>query len=97
MPLYAITARDKQDGLALRQRVRPAHLAHLDSLGDTLVLAGPFQDEDGRSTGSFVVIEAPDLETAETLFARDPFVAEGVFESYEVSRWAMTINKSAGA
>jgi uncharacterized protein YciI len=97
MPLYAITARDRKDGLVHRQQVRPAHLAHLDSLGDTLVFAGPFQDEDGRSTGSFVVIEAPDLQTAKTLFARDPFVAEGVFESYEVSRWAMTINKSAGA
>jgi len=30
------------------------------------------------------------------LFAQDPFVAEGVFASYEVSRWAMTINKSVG-
>jgi uncharacterized protein YciI len=96
MPLYAITARDKQNGLAQRQAVRPAHLAHLDSLGDSLIFAGPFQNEDGQSTGSFVVIEAPDLETAEAVFGKDPFVVQGVFESYEVSRWALTINKSAG-
>jgi len=96
MPLYALIARDKPDGLALRQAVRPTHLAHLDSLGDTLVLAGPFQDEDGRATGSFVVIEAETIQAARALFARDPYMTEGLFQSYEVSRWAMTINKSAG-
>jgi uncharacterized protein YciI len=96
MPLYSIIARDKQNGQAHRQAVRPAHLAHLDNLGEKLIFAGPFQDEEGRSTGSFVVIEAPDLEAARDLFAQDPFVAEGVFASYEVSRWAMTINKSVG-
>jgi uncharacterized protein YciI len=43
-----------------------------------------------------MVIEAPDLATATALFEQDPFIRLGVFESYTISRWALTINKSAG-
>jgi hypothetical protein len=89
-------ARDKPNALAHRQAVRPTHLEHLDSLGDKLVFAGPFQDEAGQSNGSFVVIEADSLESAKAAFARDPFVTEGVFGDVEVSRFALTINKSQG-
>jgi uncharacterized protein YciI len=89
-------ARDKPGASAHRQAVRPTHLKHLDGLGGQLVFAGPFQDEAGQSTGSFVVIEADDLATARAIFARDPFVIEGVFGDWEVNRFALTINKSAG-
>jgi hypothetical protein len=71
-------------------------LQHLDSLGEKLVLAGPFQDENGQSIGSFVVLEADSLEAAKALFDQDPFVVEGVFGSWEISRFALTLNKSAG-
>lgn len=96
MPLYSLIAKDKAGGLDHRLAVRPRHLEHLDSLGDKLVLAGPFQTEDGKPTGSFMVIEADDLDAAKALFGKDPFVTEGVFQSYEISRWALTINKAAG-
>jgi len=96
MPLYALIAKDKAGGLDHRLAVRPKHLDHLDSLGDKLVFAGPFQTEEGKPTGSFMVIEAEDLDAAKALYAKDPFVAEGVFESCEISRWSLTINKAAG-
>ena len=96
MPFYSIIARDKPNGLDHRMAVRPEHLKHLDSLGDKLVFAGPFQTEEGKATGSLVVIEAPDLATATAMFEQDPFIRSGVFESWGISRWAMTINKSAG-
>jgi uncharacterized protein YciI len=96
MPLYSIIARDKEDGFEHRQAVRPTHLQHLDNLGDKLVFAGPFQTEEGKATGSFMVIEAADLDSAKVLFEQDPFIKEGVFASYDISRWALTINKSQG-
>ena len=71
-------AKDKPDALAHRQVVRPTHLKHLDGLGEKLVFAGPFQDDAGQSTGSFVVIEADSLDAAKATFASDPFVTEGV-------------------
>jgi uncharacterized protein YciI len=90
--LYALVAHDKPNGLAHRQAVRPAHLKHLDTLGDRLILAGPFLDENGDMTGSIVVIEAESLDAAKADFARDPFVMEGVFADYSVSRWHLGIN-----
>jgi uncharacterized protein len=89
-------ARDKPGAMARRQAVRPIHLKHLDSLGGRLVFAGPFQDEHGQATGSLVVIEADDLEAAKAIFARDPFVAEGVFGDWQISRFAITLNNSQG-
>ena len=96
MPYYSIIANDKPNGLEHRMAVRPEHLKHLDTLGERLVIAGPFQTEEGKATGSFMVIDAPDLATATALYEADPFIKQGVFENYTISRWAFTINKAAG-
>ena len=96
MPFYSIIATDKPNGLEHRMAVRPEHLKHLDNLGDKLVIAGPFQTEEAKATGSFMVIEAADLKAATELFEADPFIKQGVFESYEISRWGLTINNAAG-
>jgi hypothetical protein len=96
MPLFSIIGKDKPEGFAHRQAVRPRHLAHLESLGRTLLLAGALQDEAGRAIGSFVVVEAEDADAARALFEADPYILEGVFASYEVNRFAIAINNSAG-
>jgi uncharacterized protein YciI len=92
MPLYSIVAKDKPNGVEHRMAVRPEHLKHLDRLGQKLVMAGPFQSEEGKPTGSFMVIEAADLTEASNLFNKDPFITQGVFASYEISRWSWGIN-----
>ena len=92
--LYAIVAYDKPNGLAHRMEVRPDHLAHLDTLGDKLVLAGPFLDANGDMNGSFMVIEAESQADAETVFARDPFVSRGVFGQIEIRPWKIGINRT---
>ena len=92
MPLYSIIAKDKPNGVEHRLAVRPEHLKHLDTLGKKLVMAGPFQTEEGKPTGSFMVIEAGSLSDATSLFEKDPFITEGVFASYEISRWSWGIN-----
>lgn len=94
--LYALVANDRPNGVQARLDARPDHLKHLDALGDKLVIAGPFLDEAGNMTGSIVVIEAESLSEAETLFGRDPFVQRGVFESYTIRPWRLTINKTRG-
>lgn len=94
--LYALIAHDRPGGLARRQEARPEHLRHLEGLGDRLVLAGPFLDDNGDMTGSFVVIEADSLEDAQATFNRDPFMQKGVFDSVTIKRWHLGINNSAG-
>ncbi len=92
--LFALIAYDKPNAVAHRMEVRPDHLKHLDSLGDQLVLAGPFLDAKGDMVGSIVVIEAETYEAAEAVFRRDPFVVRGVFDSITIKPWKIGVNKT---
>lgn len=91
---YAIVAYDKPGGLEHRMKVRPDHLKHLDTLGEQLIIAGPFLDAKGDMVGSFMVIEASSQEEAEATFGRDPFVREGVFDSITIKPWKLGINNT---
>jgi uncharacterized protein YciI len=93
--LYALIAEDTPDPQK-RLDARPDHLKHLESLGDRLVLAGPFLTAEGGMAGSFMVIEAESLEEAEALFGQDPFMQRGVFASVSIRPWKLSINNSAG-
>lgn len=90
--LYVITGKDSPNGLAIRKRVRPGHLARAQALVDEgrLILGGPCPAIDSPDpgpagfSGSVIVAEFASLEDAKAWIAADPYVTEGVFESYEV-------------
>lgn len=91
--LYALICTDKPNSLALRKANRPEHLAYLESLGETVVFAGPFTAADGETmNGSLIVVEAPSLDAARTIAAGDPFARAGLFATVEVRPWLWTIN-----
>jgi uncharacterized protein YciI len=90
--LYVLICTDKPGALPVRKANRPQHLEYLKSLGDRVVLAGPFTEEDGTMNGSLVVVEAASLEAARAIAAGDPFAKAGVFASVEVRPWLWTIN-----
>jgi uncharacterized protein YciI len=92
--LYAAICTDKPGSLDKRKANRPEHLAYLKGLGDALVLAGPFTEEDGTSmNGSLIVVEAASLEDARRLLAGDPFAKAGIFSSVEIRPWLWSINR----
>jgi hypothetical protein len=92
--LYAVICTDKPDSLAIRKANRPDHVEFLQSLGDRLVLAGPFTEPDGQTmNGSLIVIEAASLQAAKDIAAGDPFAKVGLFASVEVRPWLWTLNK----
>jgi uncharacterized protein YciI len=92
--LYALICTDKPNSLAIRKAKRPEHLAYLQSLGDGLVLAGPFTEADGETmNGSLVVIEAASLQDAQKLAAGDPFAKAGLFASVEIRPWLWSLNR----
>lgn len=93
--LYAMIARDKPGTAQQRIATRPLHMEHLASLGDRLVLAGALLDDAGVPEGSLMVLEAESLQAATAAFERDPFVAEGIFASYEIKAWRVAINHIA--
>ncbi|MCW5721358.1 MAG: YciI family protein [Devosia sp.] len=93
--LYAMIAKDAPDSGQLRLDTRPVHLQHLESLGKKLVFAGALLDTNDQPEGSLVILEAETLAEAQSMAAADPFVAAGVFASYEVKRWRLAINTTA--
>lgn len=90
--LYAIIAEDRENSLEARLAARPAHLKRLHTLQDEgrLVLCGPHPAIDSEDpgpagfTGSLIVAEFPDLESAEAWAAQDPYVAAGVYRDVAV-------------
>ena len=91
--LYALICTDKPDSLAARKANRPQHLAYLKSLGETLVLAGPFTETDGQTmNGSLIVVEAASIDAARKIAANDPFARLGIFASVDIRPWLWTMN-----
>ena len=87
MPYFAIHCIDRPDAAELRAANRPAHLAHLASVGDALLAAGPLLRPDGRAMGSLMIIEFDDRESAVAFAAADPYHRAGLFESRSVTAW----------
>jgi len=86
--LYAVICTDKPNSVAIRKAKRSEHVEYLQSLGDTLILAGPFTQADGETmNGSLIVIEADSLDAARKIAAGDPFAKVGLFASVEIRPW----------
>ena len=86
MPLYAFIGNDGTNGAELRKLHRAAHLEGIDALvaEDRILHAGPLLDEAGAPIGSVVLFEAVDLAAAREIAAGDPYVTQGIFESWRV-------------
>lgn len=89
---YAIIAEDREESLEQRLKARPAHLKRLEALQDEgrLLLAGPHPAIDAEDpgpagfTGSLVVAEFPDLESAQQWADADPYIEAGVYEGVTI-------------
>jgi uncharacterized protein YciI len=85
--LYAISATDANNSLALRRATREKHLAYVRRLLEdgALVLAGPHpaidcaDPGDAGYSGSLIIAEFASLEDAEAWARNDPYSLTGVF------------------
>jgi uncharacterized protein len=92
--LYALICTDKPNGLAISRAKRPEHIEYLQSLDDTLKLAGPFTEADGETmNGSLIVVEAHSLQAVKEIATGDPFAKASLFASVEIRPWFGTFNK----
>jgi len=89
--LFALLCTDKPASVDLRMKVRPDHLAYLESLGNALKAAGPFTTDDGQPTGSLVVVEAADRAAAKVIADADPYARAGLFANVEIKPWKWLI------
>jgi uncharacterized protein len=95
--LFALICTDHPNTIDLRMQIRPAHLSFLDKLGSNLKAAGPFVDDDGKPTGSLVIINADDLAAAKAIAAQDPYALAGLFSSVEIKPWKWLIKNPESA
>lgn len=97
--LYMIYAQDTPNGLPLRLKHRPPHLARLQQLQSEgrLILAGPLPAIDSIDpgeagfSGSLIVAEFESLAAATAWANEDPFVHAGVYEQVVVKPFRKTL------
>jgi uncharacterized protein YciI len=75
--------------LDARARVRPDHLAYLQSLHEngTLVLAGPV----GDGSGAMMVLKVGSEEEAARVIENDPYTVAGVGVGHVLRAWNVVI------
>jgi uncharacterized protein YciI len=83
-------AHDKPGALDVRMENRPAHVDYLKST-DHVHLAGPLINADGGMCGSMIVLDVPDMATAEAWAQGDPYAKAGLFESVTLTEWKKVI------
>jgi uncharacterized protein YciI len=89
---YAIFGVDKPNSLQDRLAARPDHLERIKQLqaDGRLLLAGPHPAIDSPDpgpagfTGSLIIADFPDLESATRWAESDPYTTQGIFESVTV-------------
>jgi len=91
--LWIVLGTDYPDNTDKRMAARAAHFAYWEGRkdadgNDILQMGGPVTDEAGdMMTGSMFILRLPTLAQAEALLANDPYVTQGVFETYEIRPW----------
>ncbi len=72
-----------------RMAVREDHLAYMNRLhaNGTVLLAGPLAND----TEAVVVIEAPDLASAQRVVDDDPYTATGAATGHTLREWRVVV------
>ena len=97
--LYAIMSEDVADSAPLRASAREAHLARIHDLVEQgrLIIAGPHPAVDSPDpgsagfSGSLVVAEFADLDSAQRWADDDPYVAAGVYQKVSVKPFKLVL------
>jgi hypothetical protein len=91
MPLFVVTAIDKENSLPLRLATREAHFAYAKET-NVIKIGGPFLSAKEEMAGSLIIFEAADLDAAKRWHANDPYVKAGLFAHSDVRPWKLTFN-----
>lgn len=84
-PLFAAWCKDNPSTPTLRPPARAAHLEW--AAQPSVVFAGPLTPS--NPNGSLLIIQSPDLATAQELLDTDPYAGAAVFESVQLRQWKL--------
>jgi uncharacterized protein YciI len=87
---FVIVGRDRPGAGDLRLKTRSSHRDYIHGLHQNVVLAlaGPLLALDGQTmTGSLLVVEAKNRESAEQFSLGDPYRKVGLFADVQIDAW----------
>ena len=90
--LFALICIDKPGSLNLRLATRSQHIAYLETYKARIVQAGPLLDDDGRPSGSLLIVDVADRAEAEG-FSADPYTRSLLFESVIIRPYRMVFRE----
>lgn len=91
---YIVYSVDKEDSLHIRQAARDDHLAWLKTPSDvTLLIAGPWLDDNNVMRGSLLIVEADHKNTVLEWLSHDPYKAAGLTASVMVKAYKWVIGR----
>jgi uncharacterized protein YciI len=95
--LFALILKDDPQRSAIRQRLRPEHLAYLQAVADRIAFAGPLTDDDGQAiVGSLLVLDFPARDAAQAWMAGEPYNKAGLYANSTVQAFANRWPQRAG-
>jgi uncharacterized protein len=84
---YLIVTAIPLENAALRQELRPAHLAFLDENVAVILAAGAkLDDEPTKPGGSFYLVDYEELGDAQRFIDNDPYVKGGAVSDIQLTR-----------
>ncbi|WP_409432406.1 YciI family protein [Litorimonas sp. RW-G-Af-16] len=95
MSEFIVYTEDKPDSLHVRQAARDAHLSWIKAPSDvTLLVAGPWLDDQGDMRGSLLIVDAADITTVQNWLADDPYLAAGLPASVMIKPYKWLLGQS---
>jgi len=85
--LFVVLFEDGPDGVDLRRRHLPDHLAYLERNALKVRAAGPVSASDGQGTGGLWLVEAQNIAEVEALITADPLWPTGLRKSVRILLW----------
>jgi uncharacterized protein YciI len=90
--VYVAILTSKPHTDALRSETKPRHDAYWDKHLDRIKFAGPILSDDGQTrVGQVLLLDVDDRQTAERIVADDPFVQVGLFSSWSIQRFRISV------
>jgi uncharacterized protein len=74
-----------------RLALRPTHLKYLAANKDRIFCGGPTINQDGQPEMMLIILNAPDLSSAEAFIQAEPYNQAGVFEKSTIREWRQVL------
>lgn len=77
-----------------RLALRPTHLQYLSANKERIFCGGPTIDSNGQPEMMLIILNAPDLSSAEAFIQAEPYNQAGIFKQVTVREWRQVLPES---